>query len=790
VAVAALICALSAFSGISLLTHARRTQGTMAKWWIGVAAVAVGFGIWSTHFIGMLSFSAGLPTGYDLTLTLTSLLLAIVIVGAGLLYATVGRRRSDAALGGAIVGIGIASMHYVGMAALRIGGEIEWDQGIVGASIIFGIVFGAAALYVGTRGKDMRWRTGGAVLLTLAIVSMHFTAMGAAGFENCYAIVSADEATPVWLTPVLATASILILGMAMSAIYLDLRERRRSALEATRMKGLADAAVEGLLVCRGELIVTANASFVALVGLTESTVAGRRLCDFLAPKAVTQLLESPNQQFETELTTSAGATLPVEVILRQVDFGGAPHQAVAVRDLSARKRDEQHIRFLAHHDPLTGLPNRATFARALEDEIVHARRHEQTFAVLCLDLDRFKEVNDLFGHPVGDSLLQRVGQTLLSVIKDLGEGQGSTARLGGDEFAVLLPNIQSAARAGRVAERILDAFRAENERSGSGVMIAASIGIALFPDDADSVEQLVSHADTALYRAKQEGRGIYRFYELAMGAEVRERRLLEHDLRHAVSRNQLRLVYQPQVEVETGRVTGFEALLRWNHPERGEVPPNVFVPIAEESGLILQIGEWVLRTACTEAASWSERLMIAVNVSAVQIHSPGFAQSLLEVLMQTGLKPERLEIEITESALIRDMARAVSTLRQLRAIGVHIAMDDFGTGYSSLANLRAFPFSRIKVDQSFIRLVDSNGQSAAIVRAVLGLGSGLNVPVIAEGVEREEELEFLRDENCHAVQGFLVSRPQDIATFADVTSGRSATLSTKAEEARQLETVG
>ncbi len=744
----------------------------MARVWIGIAAIAVGFGIWATHFVAMLSFSIGMPTGYDFPVTLLSLGIAVAIVGGGLLYASVGRRRSDAVLAGAIVGIGISAMHYVGMTALLLGGEIVWDPYVLAASLLLGMGFGAAALFVGTKSPSLRHRAGGAVLLTLGIVSMHFTGMGAAGFENCYAIVSETDATPTWLSLVVAVASILILCAALGGTYLDLRDRRRSAAETERMKGLADAAVEGLLVCREGVIVTANSSFMKLVGVDENVVAGRHLCDFLAPKTVTALSEHPNAPLETELTGAGGEKLPVEVILREVDFGGAPHQAVAIRDLSARKRAEQHIRFLAHHDPLTGLPNRTSFARALQDEIAHARRHGQSFAVLCLDLDRFKEVNDLFGHPVGDTLLQRVGQALLTTV----EGLGSAARLGGDEFAVLLTNVHTAGRAGRIAEQLLDAFRLDNERTGSGAMISASIGIALFPENAEDAEHLMSQADTALYRAKQEGRGIYRFYETAMGAEVRERRLLEHDLRHAVSRNQLKLVYQPQVDIQSGEVTGFEALVRWNHPERGEVSPGVFVPIAEESGLILQIGEWVLRTACAEAARWSAPLTIAVNVSAVQIHSPAFAQTILEVLLQTGLKPELLEIEITETALVRDITRAVATLRQVRGLGVHIAMDDFGTGYSSLANLRAFPFSRIKVDQSFIRSVDSNDQSAAIVRAVLGLGSGLNVPVIAEGVERPEELAFLKGEICQSAQGYLLSRPQEIGMFAQVTSGLSRLL--------------
>jgi len=538
------------------------------------------------------------------------------------------------------------------------------------------------------------------------------------------------------------------------------------------MRGLTDAAVEGLLVCKDQIIVTANRSFMTLVDVPQAVIAGRHLLDFLMPSAVTQLTNNPNAVIEAELITASGNKLPVELILREVDFSGAPHQAIAVRDLSARRTAEEHIRFLAHHDALTGLPNRASFGRSLAEEIAHAQRAGEKFAVLALDLDRFKEVNDLFGHPAGDALLQRVGHALMETI----QGQGTAARLGGDEFALLVRDVGTVTRATRMAEAIFDAFRLDNEDSPTGAVIAASIGIVLYPDHAVDAEQLMSYADTALYRAKQDGRGVYRLYENDMGAQVRDRRLIEHDLRHAIARNQLRLVYQPQVDIQTGNVTGFEALVRWSHPERGQVSPADFVPIAEESGLILQIGEWVLRTACAEAAKWVGNLTIAVNVSAVQIHSPAFAHTVHEVLIETGLKPSRLEVEITETALIRDMVRAITTLRQIKALGVEIAMDDFGTGYSSLANLRAFPFSKIKVDQSFIRSVDQNEQSAAIVRAVLGLGAGLNVPVVAEGVERPEELSFLQGEICQSAQGYLLSRPHEITRFADIVEGRATRL--------------
>jgi diguanylate cyclase (GGDEF)-like protein/PAS domain S-box-containing protein len=776
VLVAALVCALSTFAGMTLLNHARRSEQLARRVWLGVAAVSVGFGIWTTHFVAMLAYDPGIALGYDMGVTLLSLAVAIALVGSGLWYAAYGVRRSDMVLAGTIVGLGIGAMHYVGMAAVIVGGSVAWNAPIVAWSALVGAVLGGFSMLLGTASDTWGARIRGALVLTLGIVSMHFTGMGAVGLENCYPIVS--EGLPVGIVLAVATGSVVILLFALGGLYLDLRERRRAELEADRMRGLANAAVEGLLVSRNNIIVTANASFLRLVALSEEKVTGQHLARFIPPQSLDSLARNPSIVVEAELVAGTGERLPIEVIQRDVDFGGSPHQAFAIRDLSARKSAEQHIRYLAHHDPLTGLPNRASFSRALEEEIAIAARGKKSFAVLCLDLDRFKEVNDLFGHPAGDALLQRVAAALLKALA----GRGRAARLGGDEFAVLLTDAPTPDRAGRIAEDILDSFRAANEGASAGGLISASMGIAFYPANSEDAEHLMSYADTALYRAKQDGRGVYRFYSNEMGAAVRDRRLLEHDLRHAVSRNELGLVYQPQIDIESGSVTGFEALIRWDHPERGRIAPEAFIPVAEECGLILQLGEWVLRSACAEAATWQAPLTVAVNVSAVQVHAPNFAQVVHEVLVQTGLAPGRLEIEITESALIRDMMRAVTTLRQIKTLGVRIAMDDFGTGYSSLANLRAFPFSKIKVDQSFIRSVDSNSQSAAIVRAVLGLGSGLNVPVIAEGVERQEELEFLRQEVCWGAQGYLISRPAKIDEFRAVTSGAETRIDARPPE--------
>jgi diguanylate cyclase len=534
------------------------------------------------------------------------------------------------------------------------------------------------------------------------------------------------------------------------------------------MRGLANAAVEGLLVCDGETIVTANESFAALSGLDKEKVVGSRLSTFLQQVAVRSLLTKNDNHglIEAALATAEGP-IPVELVARSVVFSGRSHRAIAVRDLRLRKKAEADLKHLADHDALTGLPNRRSFNRRLDQEIATANTEGRYLALLCLDLDRFKEVNDLFGHAAGDALLKTVARCITSVLDD----RQMVARIGGDEFTIIAPGLSDPVVAGRIAENILEAFRIENEKATDGSLALGSIGIAIYPNDALDREALLSHADTALYRAKADGRGTYRFFEMAMGEEVKTRRYLEHDLRHAIAKGEFHLVYQPQKTIATEEVVGFEALIRWRHPERGIISPATFIPVAEESGLILQIDEWVLRNACREAATWTRPLIVAVNISAVQLHSVQFSQLLHEILLQTGLPPRRLELEITETALIRDLDRALSTLRQVKALGVRIAMDDFGTGYSSLANLRAFPFDKIKIDSSFIKAVDHNEQTAAIVRAVLGLGKGMALPVLAEGIETAGELKFLASELCGEGQGYYFGRPAPIEDFGDLVHG-------------------
>jgi diguanylate cyclase (GGDEF)-like protein len=414
-------------------------------------------------------------------------------------------------------------------------------------------------------------------------------------------------------------------------------------------------------------------------------------------------------------------------------------------------------------DGLTGLPNRVVFNDQLA-EALDGPANEAEFALLLLDLDRFKTVNDTLGHPIGDKLLCHVVDRIRSCVRDT----DLIARLGGDEFAILQrsPKQPEAARA--LARRLVDLVGRTYIVDDHLLNIGVSIGIALPPADGADPDRLLKSADLALYRAKEEGRGRHRFFEQEMDARAQARRALELDLRRAFALRQFEVHYQPQMNLADRRVVGFEALARWRHPERGMISPAAFIPIAEEIGLISQIGEWVLQTACREAAGWPGDISIAVNLSPVQFSSPGLVTMVIAALRQSGLAPERLELEITESVLLQETAATLTILHQLRALGVRIAMDDFGTGYSSLGYLRSFPFDKVKIDQSFVREMPSDGDSNAIVRAIIGLGVSLGISTTAEGVETQEQLDRLRAEGCTDIQGYLLSRPIPASGVGDL----------------------
>jgi diguanylate cyclase (GGDEF)-like protein len=373
--------------------------------------------------------------------------------------------------------------------------------------------------------------------------------------------------------------------------------------------------------------------------------------------------------------------------------------------------------------------------------------------VLYLDLDRFKSVNDTLGHPVGDALLCAVTERLGRLVR----GTDTVARLGGDEFAILQVGAQQPTGAKALAARIIESLAQPFEIDGHQIVIGTSVGVALAPTDGREPDQLLKNADMALYRAKADGRGIYHFFQPEMDAQMQARRMLELDLRKAMSADEFELHYQPKIDLATNKVGGFEALLRWKHPVRGFVSPAEFIPLAEEIGLIVPLGEWVLKQACTEAAKWDNRLSVAVNLSAAQFRSSTLVLSVVSALGSSGLAASRLELEITETVLLHDTAAVLQSLHQLRDLGVRTSMDDFGTGYSSLSYLRSFPFDRIKIDRSFVGEVTKNNDCVAIIRAVVSLGASLGMETTAEGVETEEQLEILRAEGCTQAQGYLFS---------------------------------
>jgi diguanylate cyclase (GGDEF)-like protein/PAS domain S-box-containing protein len=426
-----------------------------------------------------------------------------------------------------------------------------------------------------------------------------------------------------------------------------------------------------------------------------------------------------------------------------------------VVDVTDRRQADAHIAHLAHHDPLTALPNRTLFAIRLEEALARARRSEN-FALFCVDLDHFKDVNDTRGHPVGDALLCAVTERLNAAIRPT----DTVARLGGDEFALIQTNLHREADAVALAERLVAALQEPFELQGHHIVIGASIGIVLAPDHGMDAETLLRNADLALYAAKADGRGRYRLFERHMDADLQARRTLELDLRQALQGNEFELFYQPIVHVARRTVCGFEALLRWRHPTRGLVPPDRFIPQAEAAGLLVPIGAWVLRRACMEAAGWTNGARIAVNLSAVQMIGETLVDTVLAALRDSGLDPRRLELEITETAMLHDTEVTLATLHELKMLGIAIAMDDFGTGYSSLSYLQRFPFDKVKIDRSFTMHLGTQRESAAIVSSVIDLCASLDMRTTAEGVENAAQFEALARIGCTEAQGYYFSRPR------------------------------
>ncbi|MEQ8745012.1 EAL domain-containing protein [Parasphingorhabdus sp.] len=645
VVLAAVMCLIGSLTSVKLFQRTFAETGTTRLQWCFLSAFTAGAAIWATHFIAMLGYRPGVPVTLHGALTVLSALIAVGGTAAGLLVACSRNRFVAVFTGGGIIGLSIASMHYVGMFAYRADGIVRWLPGYVIASLFLSVIFSALAIDQ-IRKIGMSNNIGlGAGLFAAAIVTLHFTGMAAftviplAGVQG-----GADSEAFSALAAAIAMVALIVIGAGISTHLVDRRTRSKS---------------------------------------------------------------------------------------------------------------EEQLQYLAAHDALTDVANRRAFAAALKVQCDKLGRDGRPFALLMIDLDRFKPINDTLGHPVGDIVLQKVARRLRHAVRS----GDMVARIGGDEFAVMAYGLASEAEAEALAGRVVEILGRPFIIQGQVAEIGASVGVSLAPKHGNDPETLVQFTDIALYTAKRTDERGYRIFEPAMQEVIQRRRFLEVDLRRACMREDFKIAYQPIIDSATGAYTGAEALLRWTCPDRGEVEPSEFIPIAEELGLISRIGAGVLKQACMDAASWPKHLDLAVNISPVQLHDPRLPQTVMQALEDSGFPATRLELEITETALLGNDEIVMRTLTKLREFGIRISLDDFGTGYSSLSYLHRFPITRIKIDKSFVQRLPSDVGSASIVRAIAQLGESLQMKITAEGIETDEQMAFITQHGCNDVQGFLISRP-------------------------------
>jgi diguanylate cyclase (GGDEF)-like protein len=674
VALSLVVAMLVSYTALRLAARVATSEGKGSRIWLGIGAIAMGVGIWSMHFVGMLAFSLPIPLLYDIPTTLASLAVAIVTSGFSLAI-TSGGQLSVPRLGGSavIMGSGIAAMHYMGMAAIAVLPGIGYDPVLVAASILIAIAASFVALWLffqlreGNSRVQQFKRIAAAVVMGLAISGMHYTGMAASEFAAGSICRGGAALQNNWLAAVIGMFALGLLVVTLITAVYDAHLQSKARIQAARLEQ-ANAALQ--------------------------------------------------------------------------------HQAT--------------------HDALTGLPNRLLFIDRLDREIAHAQRDGHLFSILVVDLDRFKVINDTLGHGPGDQLLMEIARRLSGAVRSV----DTVARTGGDEFLLLLTDIREAADAAVIAAKIVSELGKSVTISGTEVHTSASIGISVYPADGADSDTLVARADEAMYFAKQAGRNSFQFFSAGMSVFSRERLDLESDLRRALSLKQFEVHYQPKVDVVTGRMNSVEALLRWRHPTRGLIAPLQFIPIAEETGLMLSIGEWVLREACRQARQWQREglpfVRIAVNISPIHFRQSKFLDVVRSALLDHDLEPQYLEIELTESTVMDHAESSVQILEELSRMGVLVSIDDFGTGYSSMSYLRRFPIDKLKIDRSFINDMTTNSDAASIVKAIISLAHSLRLKVVAEGVETAAQLQQLNELGCDQFQGFYRSAailPGDVAKF-------------------------
>jgi diguanylate cyclase (GGDEF)-like protein len=606
-----------------------------------------------------------------------------------------------------------------------------------------------------------------------------FAVLGMVVFAPSQAAAEAGApALPALIAAGTALCFLLLVALAIGTVAL-LRRTRQAANEARRLNALLDVLDEGVAVCSGMQAVAVNTSLCRLIGIGAQDAQHLMMSSFIADAdVIDRLLGEGELRLDTDITNRAGATIAVEIAARTIPYGEGAARLLEFRDVGERKHTQERVSFLAHHDPLTGLPNRELMRARLTEAVERAGAAGKSFAVIWIDLDHFKDINDIHGHVVGDQILKIAAEKLKFEMP----AHTLIARLGGDEFIVLCEDVNDAAEARLIGQQLRRLLNRPMEIGEKSLTVGASIGVAVFPDDATGAEDLLKNADLALYHAKAEGRGRCRHYTEALGKERQRRMVLSGQLRSAIESGEIQTYFQPLLRARDMRVVGFETLGRWFHPEFGAIPPPEFVKIAEENGLITPLTNLIMRRAIEAAKQWPDDVRVSVNVSPVQINSE-LVDQVRNIVKESGFDPKRLELEVTEDVLIKDFDQTASMFSRLRALGVQVAMDDFGAGFTSMANLRRLNFDRIKIDRIFTMELPSHRRASAIVRSMFVLARELDLAVTVEGVETCEQFEFLRREGDCELQGFLFSQPKPATAWADPAALRFAVPTPKKPEA-------